>query len=54
MIFPSLRINEVERFVPLVEAIPDERAKHAMLLVDVVEERTNMPMPAESAPGKRQ
>jgi hypothetical protein len=35
-------------FVPLVETIRDERAKHALLLVDAVEERTNMTMLAES------
>jgi hypothetical protein len=43
----------MEGFVSLVEAILDERAKHTMLLIDAVEERTNMTMLAEGAPGKR-
>lgn len=50
MFFPSLGVNEMEGFVSPLETILDERAKHAMLLVDAVEERTNMT--AESAPGK--
>jgi hypothetical protein len=52
MFFPSLRVNEMVGSVPSLETILDERAKHAMLLVDAVEERTNMTILAESAPGK--
>jgi hypothetical protein len=52
MFFPSLGINEMVGSVPLLETIPDERAKHAMLLVDAVEKRTNMTILAESTPSK--
>jgi hypothetical protein len=44
----------MEGFVPPVEAILDERAKHAVLLVDAVEERANVTTPAETTPGKLQ
>jgi hypothetical protein len=43
----------VEGLLPPVETILDERPKHAVLLVDAVEERANMMMLAESTPGKR-
>jgi hypothetical protein len=42
MFVPSIGVNEMEDFVPPVETILDKRAKHAMVLVDAVEERTNM------------
>jgi len=52
MFFPSLRVNVMVSFVPLVKPILDERAKHAMLLVDAIEERTNVTMPTENTVGK--
>jgi hypothetical protein len=42
----------MESFVPLVETIGDEPAKHAMLLVDAVEERASMTRLRGSSPGK--
>jgi hypothetical protein len=50
MVFALLGVNEMEGFIPLVEAFLDERAKHAVLLVGAVEERANVTMLAESAP----
>jgi hypothetical protein len=50
--FPSLGVDEMEGFVASVETILDERAKHSMMLVDAVEERANMTVPAESARGE--
>jgi hypothetical protein len=42
----------VVSLVALIETILDERAKHAVLLVDAVEERANMAILAEGiAPG---
>jgi hypothetical protein len=42
----------MEGLVSAVETIVDVRAKHAVLLVVAVEERTNVSLLAESAPGK--
>src|SRR5947209_2344255 len=50
--FPSIGVNEMEGFVPPVETILNERAKHAMLLVDAVKKRTNMMILVESTRGK--
>src|SRR6185295_16564814 len=50
--FPSLGINEMEGFVAHVEAILNERSKDTVLLVDAVEESTNVTLPAEGATGK--
>jgi hypothetical protein len=44
----------MEGFVPLVEAILDERVEHTMLLISAIKERANVTMLTESAPGKRQ
>jgi hypothetical protein len=52
MFFASLGVNVMVSFVPAVETVLYERAKHAMLLVDAVEERTNMTVLAEGTPGK--
>src|SRR6266568_5234702 len=53
MFFPPLGVNVMVGFVPLVEPILDKRPKHAMLLVDAIEERTNVTMLAENTLGKR-
>jgi hypothetical protein len=42
----------MESFFPTLEAIFDERAKHPVLLVDVVEEGANVTLPGEIASGK--
>src|SRR5712671_2910219 len=51
MVFPQLGVHQVESFVPLLEALFDERAKHPMLLVGAVEESANMTVLTENAPG---
>jgi len=51
MIFPQLGVHDVEGFVPPIEALFDERAKHSVLLVEVVEESANMTVLAERGPG---
>src|SRR5260370_25540070 len=51
MVFPQLGVHEVESFVPLLEALFDERAKHPVLLVEAVEESANMTVLAETAAG---
>jgi len=43
----ELGVYDVERLLSPVEAVFDERAKHAMLLVQTVEERAHVRMPAE-------
>jgi hypothetical protein len=48
MLVSSLGVDEVERPIPFVEAVLDERPKHAVLLVDAVEERANVATLAES------
>jgi hypothetical protein len=52
MFFPQLGVNEMERFIPPVETIFDERAKHSMLLIGAIEESTNMMLPGEISSGK--
>jgi hypothetical protein len=42
----------MESFLPQVETILDKRAKHAVLLVAAIEERTNMTTLVEGIPGK--
>jgi hypothetical protein len=42
MFFPQLRVDEMKSFIAPVETIFDERAKHSVLLVGVIEESTNM------------
>jgi hypothetical protein len=42
MFFPQVRANEMKDFIPSVETIFDERAKHSVLLISVIEERANM------------
>src|SRR6266852_2622159 len=51
IVFPLLHFNNVGRPFSTVEAIFEERAKHPVLLVEVVEESTNVLMPAETAIG---
>jgi hypothetical protein len=51
MVFPQLGVHEVESFIPPVESLFDERAKHPVLLVETVEESANMTVLAENAPG---
>jgi hypothetical protein len=46
MVFASLGIDEVERLVPLVEAVLDERPKDAVMLFHAIEERADVPIPA--------
>jgi hypothetical protein len=53
MFVSSLWVNEMEGSISQLEAVLDERAEHAVLLVDAVEERANMAILAERAPGKR-
>src|SRR5258707_3733337 len=52
MFFPSLGIAQMEGFIPPVEAIFEERAKHPVLLLGAVEECANVTLPAEIASGK--
>jgi len=52
MFFPPLGVNEMICPVTPVETFPYERAKHAVLLVDAVEERANVTLLAEGSPGK--
>jgi hypothetical protein len=52
MFFPSHRVNEMESFISLVEAIFDERAKHPVLLVGAVKESANVTLAAENAASK--
>jgi hypothetical protein len=40
--FPQVRVNEMKDFIPSVETIFDERAKHSVLLISVIEESANM------------
>ncbi len=42
----------MEGFIPPVEAIFEERAKHPVFLVGAVEESANVTLPAEIAPGE--
>src|ERR1700720_1308098 len=51
MVFRQLWVHEVESFIPPVEALSDERAKHPVFLVRAVKESANMAVLAESATG---
>jgi hypothetical protein len=48
MFFLPLRIDVMVGLVPVGETIPDERPQHTVLLVEAVEERTDMTMPTEN------
>src|SRR5229473_1751405 len=52
MFFPKLGIDDVERSLPAVDAVLDERAKNPVLLLDAVEEGANVTLPPEDAPGE--
>jgi hypothetical protein len=49
MVLLQLRIYDVKRFVPSLEPLFDERAKHPVLLIEVVEESANVTVMAETA-----
>jgi hypothetical protein len=48
MVFSPPRVDQVESLIPLVEPVLDERVKHAVLLIDAVEERANVAILAKS------
>jgi hypothetical protein len=48
MLFPTLWVNEMEGLISLFEAVLDERPKHTMLLIDAVEERTDVSRPKQT------
>jgi hypothetical protein len=52
MFVPLLGVHDVESFVSVFKPIFDERTKHPVLLVNTIEESTNVPLAAEGAPGK--
>src|SRR5712691_11485430 len=52
MFFPKLGIDDMERSLPAVDAVLDERAKNPVLLLDAVEESANVTLPPENAPGE--
>src|SRR5947209_7355550 len=54
VVLPSVGVDEMEGLVPAIETILDVRAKHAVLLVIAVEERTNVSLLTEGALGKLQ
>ena len=54
MFFPPLGVDVMVSLVPVGETILDKRAKHAVLLIDVVEERTDMAILADCGIGKQQ
>ena len=47
MFVPPLRIDVMVGLVTVGETIPDEGEQHAVLLIEAVEERTDMPVPAK-------
>src|SRR6266446_9053353 len=51
MVFPQLGIYEVDGFVPPLETLFDERAKHPVLLFHAVEKSANVTVLAETDPG---
>jgi hypothetical protein len=51
MFFPQLGVNEMKDFIPSVETIFDERAKHSVLLIGVIEESTNMTLAGDITVG---
>jgi hypothetical protein len=52
MFFPQVRVNEMKDFIPSVETIFDERAKHSVLLISVIEESANMTLAGDIMVGK--
>jgi hypothetical protein len=52
MFFPAFGVNEMDSLVPPVKAVLHERAKHAVLVVDAVEERANMTSLTEGSLGR--
>src|ERR1700681_3489876 len=52
MLFPSPGIDKVGNLFAAIEGVSDEGAKHPMLLIDVVEERADVTLPAQGAPSK--
>jgi hypothetical protein len=52
MFFPPLRVDVMVSLIPAGETVLDEGAKHAMLLVEAVKERTDMTMLAENTLGR--
>jgi hypothetical protein len=52
MFVASRGVNVMDSFVSSVETILHERAEHAVLLVDAVEERADMTTLARCTPGK--
>src|SRR4051812_9610392 len=52
VLYPPLGVNQVVTFFSPVESILDERAKHPIVLVEAVEERTNMTLLPKSTLGK--
>jgi hypothetical protein len=52
MFFPPLGVHVMVSLVPVGESIRDKRQEHAMLLVDAVEERTDMTVRPENTPGE--
>jgi hypothetical protein len=42
--FSQLRVNVMVGLSPAIETVLDERAKHAVLLIDAVEESANVTM----------
>jgi hypothetical protein len=51
MVFPESRVHDMKSFVPPLETLLDERAKHPVLLVHAVEESANVTMLAQIASG---
>jgi hypothetical protein len=52
MFFPQVGVDEMKDFIPSVETIFDEGAKHSVLLIGVVEESTNMTLASDIIAGK--
>jgi hypothetical protein len=44
MLCSPFRIDYVKRLVPFGDSVPDEPIEHAVLLVDAVEERADVPI----------
>ena len=51
MFFPPFGIYVMESLVPVGETIRDKRPEYAMLLVDAVEERTDMTVRPQNTSG---
>jgi hypothetical protein len=50
MLFPILGFHDVDSLFAIIEPIFEERAKNSVLLVDGVEEGTDMILPPEIDP----